>query len=141
MSKVFHCDCCGAQITSAETGEWFVGAGNCTDCGDDLCGKCAGGFDDYGNCQKCRDKDKKPVVPVNNMVDDGGRVFPYMAWSNTNCGYTEPMPGMTLRQLYKAAAIASGTYPSDPVHYKDMANWAGYIADAMIEEDKKEVKF
>jgi len=44
---MIFCDRCGVEF--AKDTNW----GNCTKCGDDLCEKCAGGFNDLGECKKC----------------------------------------------------------------------------------------
>lgn len=42
------CDRCGVDIT-----DWPWKSGNCTNCGDNLCEVCAGGFNDDGECAQC----------------------------------------------------------------------------------------
>jgi len=43
------CDKCGEAIDRLSD-RW----GNCTVCGQDLCMKCAGHFDDEGACEDCQ---------------------------------------------------------------------------------------
>ena len=54
------CDRCGIDITE----DWYNGqgpatAGNCTDCGDNLCKDCAKEWDDDGRCLACQEKEKQ----------------------------------------------------------------------------------
>jgi hypothetical protein len=45
------CDRCGKET------DWDVDhkAGNCINCGDDLCGFCAVSWNDKGECKRCED--------------------------------------------------------------------------------------
>lgn len=54
------CDRCGKDIEH----DWYYGegpvcAGNCTECGDNLCKDCAGSWDEDGRCQACQNGEKK----------------------------------------------------------------------------------
>jgi predicted amidophosphoribosyltransferase len=42
------CDRCKKEIDQLSS-NW----GNCTECGDNLCESCSGGFDAKGTCEKC----------------------------------------------------------------------------------------
>lgn len=58
------CDRCGVAMDEG----WIrldgrvpgTPGGNCTECGDNLCPICAGGFDSEGRCKKCSTVNAKP---------------------------------------------------------------------------------
>ena len=47
------CDRCGRECVEGTA--W----GNCTECGDDICAACSAGFDEYGVCGECAEKEAK----------------------------------------------------------------------------------
>ena len=54
------CDRCGKDIED----DWYFGkgpvsAGNCTECGDNLCKDCAVSWDEDGRCKSCQENDRK----------------------------------------------------------------------------------
>lgn len=53
LSPNHQCDRCHKEIQ--EDSNW----GNCTNCGDDLCPECSGGFDEYGYCKLCQMAEKQ----------------------------------------------------------------------------------
>lgn len=75
------------------------------------------------------------------MKDNGGPAFPYKDGQDRNPDGTWQgpwIPGMTVRQLYKIAAmIAKG---NEHGQAKDAAAECGRYADAMIAEDREAAK-
>lgn len=57
------CDRCSTVIDRHSN--W----GNCIECGDDLCEKCSGGFDDWGYCKSCEEKAKKCKVICGHLKE------------------------------------------------------------------------
>lgn len=56
MDELF-CDVCGKCITdSFYCGQSEIEAGNCPECGRDLCKDCAVSWDGAGYCKECSDR-------------------------------------------------------------------------------------
>lgn len=86
------CDRCKQEIQVNGTA-W----GNCPDCGDNICEKCADGFDEDGICQKCNAKkgsrmadpapdnakDNEYQIYVKCARDLGWEIKTYDEWLNT----------------------------------------------------------
>jgi len=69
-----RCDRCGRKMNSywEIDGEEGVG-GNCTDCGENLCAKCAGGWSEDGRCKRCvevEERKKREAIPVRRGADN-----------------------------------------------------------------------
>jgi hypothetical protein len=53
----FTCDRCGRVMNDRWEIEGLPGVGgNCVECGADLCAECAGKWSEYGECQKCDER-------------------------------------------------------------------------------------
>jgi len=58
IDQILKCDRCGDIINDRTDENW----GNCTECGDDICGQCSGGFNDDGICAKCVAKLQDAII-------------------------------------------------------------------------------
>lgn len=80
-----------------------------------------------------------------HKTKDGGLAFPSQALGRDGLPCMEACSGMTVRQVYKAAAL-TGVLAHGPGKQPDLtpeqdadvfAYWFGIIADAMIKEDEE----